>query len=514
MANKKEIDNNLTQLLESLSLNERKILPLLKEKNVEAIAKKAELEQVAVLRALEFLSNKKLVELKNSVNKIVDLGVNGILYKQKGLPERRLVNVVAEKKSINLEEAKKNSGLSDNEFQAALGALKKKALINLANGNLVFNGNKEEITTKTLEEQFLEKLPIDLEALKPEEKYALESLKNRKNIIEIASENIVNFNLTELGREVLEQSKTFKSDELIEVLTPEIIASGDFKGKKFRRYDIKSPVPQIYGAKRHFVNQSMDYARKIWAEMGFKEMSTTLAQIGFWNFDALFTAQDHPVREMQDTFYIKDLVGKLPDKKFVEKIKTSHEKGVDKSTGWNYKWSEEEAKKVLLRPHTTAASSKTLASLKKEDLPQKFFAIGRCFRNETIDWGHLFEFNQTEGIVIDKNANFRHLLGYLKQFYAKMGFKEVRFVPSYFPYTEPSVEIYVWNSDHKTWMEVGGAGIFRPEVVVPVFGEFVPVLAWGPGFDRALMEYFGIKDLREMYKNDLDQLRKMKVWIK
>jgi len=144
----------------------------------------------------------------------------------------------------------------------------------------------------------------------------------------------------------------------------------------------------------------------------------------------------------------------------------------------------------------------------------KFFAIGKCFRNETVDWGHLFEFNQTEGIVIDKDANFRHLLGYLKEFFKKMGFEKVRFVPSYFPYTEPSVEIYAYHSGKKVWMEVGGAGIFRPEVVVPLLGRFIPVLAWGPGFDRALMEYYGIKDIRELYENDITKLRKMKFWIK
>lgn len=506
--------NKNQEIIESLSLNERKILNYLKEKNVKQIAKKTELDEVAVLRSLEYLSNKKIVKLEIKNLKIIDLGVNGILYKQKGLPERRLVNLIAEKKTLSLGEAKKESDLSDNEFQASLGALKKKALLTLTNGNLIFEGKKEEIITKTLEEKFLELLPIEQDKLEPEQKYAYESLKNRKNIVKLISENIVSFELTQLGNEIINELKSFKQEEMIEALTPEVISSNIWKSKKFRRYDITSPVPQISGGKRHFVNQSIDYARKIWTEMGFKEMVGTSTQIGFWNFDALYTAQDHPVREIQDTFYIKDVKGKLPNKEIVEKIKKAHEQGVAGSKGWRYKWKEQDAERVLLRPHTTAISAKTLTQIKKSELPQKFFAIGKCFRNETLDWSHGFEFNQTEGIVVDENANFRNLLGYLKQFYKKMGFNDIKFVPSYFPYTEPSVEIYTYNKIRGVWIEVGGAGIFRPEVVVPLLGEYIPVLAWGPGFDRTLMEYYNIKDLRELYQNNLEQLNKMKFWMK
>jgi len=150
----------------------------------------------------------------------------------------------------------------------------------------------------------------------------------------------------------------------------------------------------------------------------------------------------------------------------------------------------------------------------KIKLPKKYFALGKCFRNETVDWSHGFEFNQSEGIVIDENANFRHLLGYLKEFFKKMGYEKIKFRPSYFPYTEPSVEIDVWHPEKKIWFELGGAGIFRPEVTIPIFGRHVPVLAWGPGFDRMLMNNYKIKDLRELYKNDLTQLRRIKFLIK
>ena len=152
--------------------------------------------------------------------------------------------------------------------------------------------------------------------------------------------------------------------------------------------------------------------------------------------------------------------------------------------------------------------------MKNKEFPAKYFALGKCFRNETIDWSHGFEFNQTEGIVVDEDANFRQLLGYLIEFFKKMGYKKIRIRPGYFPYTEPSLEIDVYYPKHKKWIELGGAGMFRPEVTIPLFGRHIPVLAWGPGFDRIIMEFFKIHDLRDMYKNDLNALREMKIWDK
>lgn len=503
---------DIEKIKESLNPHERKILPLLEEKDIETISKKTELDKASIIRALEFLSNKQLVVMKTSTEKIVDLGVNGILYLRQGLPERRLINLIAEKKSIILNDAQKITGLNDNEFKASLGVLKRKALINLINGNIILAGSKEEITNKSLEEKFIEILPKKFDELSPEEKYALENLKSRKDIVDIQDKKSTNFELTDLGKIIMKEKLT---GDYIETLTPEMLKNKGWTGKKFRRYDITSPVPRINGGKRHFVNQAVDYAKKIWLEMGFKEMEGELVQSGFFNFDALFTAQDHPVREMQDTFFIKDKIANLPDKKLVDQVKNAHEGKIKGSKGWAYNWEEEDAKKVLLRTHTTCLSIKKLIDIQKnKEFPAKYFAIGKCFRNETVDWSHGFEFNQTEGIVVDKNANFRQLLGYLKEFFKKMGYEKIRIRPGYFPYTEPSLEIDIYHTVHKKWVEFGGAGMFRPEVTIPIFGEHIPVLAWGPGFDRIIMEYFEITDLRDMYKNDLDQLREKKIWRK
>jgi phenylalanyl-tRNA synthetase alpha chain len=501
----------IEKLLESLSPNETKILPYLKE-NIAQISRNSGIDKTSVLRALEFLQNKGVANLSRTKIKLIELGVNGALYRNKGLPERRLLHLLAEKRILKLEDAQKQSSLSNDEFKASIGALKRKALIEIKNGKLILTGSGIEITKTTPEEVFIESLPLEYGKLRPEQLYAFKSLEKRKDIIQTAEEEFVQISVTKLGEEIMKTKR--EPGSFIEAVTTKLLEKeSSWKGKKFRRYDVSSKVPAVYGGKRHFVAQATDYARRIWTEMGFKEMEGDMIQSSFWNFDALFTAQDHPVREMQDTFFLNRKI-ELPDKKLVKAVKESHEQGIGNSKGWGYSWNEEEAKRAVLRTHTTCLSAKTLATLKKNEIPAKFFALGKCFRNETVDWSHGFEFNQTEGIVVGKGLNFRHLLGYLKEFFIKMGFEKIRFRPSYFPYTEPSVEIDVWHPEKKLWLELGGAGIFRPEVVIPLLGEDVTVLAWGPGFDRMIMDYYQIRDLRELYKNNITNLRKMKWWRK
>ncbi|MBU0907717.1 MAG: phenylalanine--tRNA ligase subunit alpha [Nanoarchaeota archaeon] len=501
---------SLQKTIDKLSPLERKIAPFL-NLPVKEIKEKSGLDNTSLLRALKFLESKGLIKTNTEKKRIIALGTNGIYYKKNHLPERSLLILIENRKVIPLEEAKKISKLSENEFKVSLGILKSKAMIELKNGKIFLTASKEEITKKTLEEQLIESLPLEESKLQPEQQFALQNLKKRKDIVEIEEKTTTAINLTDSGKQIA--GKRIES-HLIEEVTPEVIKNWK-RGNKFRRYDLNSNAPVLYGGKKHFVNKAIEKGKRIWLDMGFKEMSSTITQTSFWNFDALFTAQDHPVRELQDTFFLKDLKGNLPEKKLVDEVKKTHEQGVDKSKGWQYSWDEEESKRVVLRTHTTCLSAKTLASLDvKKDLPAKFFSIGKCFRNETVDWSHGFEFYQTEGIVVDKNLSLRNLLGYLKEFYKKMGFEKVRFAPGYFPYTEPSVEINVFHPEKKVWIELGGAGIFRPEITIPLLGTKVPVLAWGQGFDRIITDHYQIKDLREMYSNDLSDLRKKQVWMK
>ena len=162
-----------------------------------------------------------------------------------------------------------------------------------------------------------------------------------------------------------------------------------------------------------------------------------------------------------------------------------------------------------MRTHTTSVSVRELSQLSQ---PAKRFCIGRVYRNETIDYKHLPEFMQVEGIVVDENVRFKDLLGYLKEFYLRLGFKKIRFNPSFFPYTEMSTEIEVYFEDKKEWLELGGSGIFRPEVTEPL-GIKEPVLAWGLGFERPIILRLGLNDIRNFYyRNDLKMLREVSVF--
>ena len=292
-------------IVESLSPMEREVLPLLGGKflDVDDVTGKVELDKTSVLRAVGFLKNKGLVEVEESLKKVVILGILGINYLKKELPERVLLDKLTEKGVVLIGEIRNVCGLNENEAKIALGTLRKKVLIEIRDGKLSLNAKPEEVTNKMIEEVFMSKLPMDLDEVKDLDKLAFVNLKGRKDIVEIKERKDVKIKLTDLGEKI---SGMNLDSNLIESLTPKILKSSGWKGKKFRRYDLSSPVPRVYGGKRHFVNQAIDYAKSIWLEMGFKEMSGNLVESGFWVFDSLFTAQDHPVREMQDTFYIKD----------------------------------------------------------------------------------------------------------------------------------------------------------------------------------------------------------------
>lgn len=501
-------------IVESLSPIEKELLQNLSGEfcSVDKLSGADKQDKTTVVRASGFLKNKGLIETETSEERIAILGIFGVHYLKNQLPERVLLNKLIEKKSILFSEIKNLCNLNVNEAKIALGTLKKKEILKISDGRIFLDSKGANISNKMVEELFLEKLPIGFDSLDKSDKLTFNNLKSRKDLVELEINKKISIRLTDLGKTILKMDLEV---DLIEQLTPKIIKQNGWKGKKFRRYDLDSPVPKIYGGKRHFVNQSKDYAKNTWLEMGFKEMQGNVIDTSFWNFDTLFTAQDHPVREMQDTFFIKNLVGKLPEEKIVSKVKMAHEGGIDGSRGWEYSWDDDKSRKIVMRTHTTCLSTRKLKELGESDeLPAKYFSIGKAFRNETVDWSHGFEFNQSEGIVIDENANFRQLLGYLKQFARKMGFEKVRFRPAYFPYTEPSLEGDVWNEKKQKWVEVFAAGIFRPEVTEPLLGKPIPVLAWGPGFDRMIMEFYKITDLREMYKNDISKLREMKFWRK
>ncbi|MEM4188657.1 MAG: phenylalanine--tRNA ligase subunit alpha, partial [Candidatus Hadarchaeum sp.] len=194
----------------------------------------------------------------------------------------------------------------------------------------------------------------------------------------------------------------------------------------------------------------------------------------------------------------------LPPPELLNRVAKAHERGVAGSTGWRYKFNSEISRRTVLCSQTTAATVRYLST--RPDPPIKVFCIDRVYRHEKIDYKHLAEFYQAEGIVMDKDLTLRDMLGYLKQIMVKLGLPKIRFRPGYFPYTEPSVEADVYFPEKREWLEALGAGMFRPELLRPL-GIRYPVLAWGIGFSRLSMIRLGIDDIRDLYNNDISWLQ-------
>eukprot|EP00076_Gallus_gallus_P003541 NP_001258086.1 phenylalanine--tRNA ligase alpha subunit [Gallus gallus] len=286
-------------------------------------------------------------------------------------------------------------------------------------------------------------------------------------------------------------------------LTPEMIATGSWRKLPFKAYNFSAlGLPPTCGH-LHPLLKVRSQLRQIFLEMGFTEMPTdNFVESSFWNFDALFQPQQHPARDQHDTFFLQDPAEapELPAN-YMARVKKVHSQGGYGSQGYKYEWKVEEARKNLLRTHTTSASARALYHLARQGkfTPVKYFSIDRVFRNESLDATHLAEFHQVEGVVADRGLTLGHLMGTLQQFFTKLGISKLRFKPAYNPYTEPSMEVFSYHEGLKKWVEVGNSGVFRPELLLPMgLPESVSVIAWGLSLERPTMIKYGINNIREL----------------
>ncbi len=293
-------------------------------------------------------------------------------------------------------------------------------------------------------------------------------------------------------------------------LTPAMLADGSWRTARFRRYDMDIPAARIHAGRTHPYRSFLDAVRRKFTSLGFLEMTGSMAESEFWNSDALFMPQFHPARDIHDVYFLSGPEGALePPGELLERVAAAHENGWRTgSRGWEYPFDPRRAGTAVLRSQGTALSARCLASGPR--VPGKYFAIARCFRYDQVDATHLPDFFQVEGIVLGREMNLRHLVGLLRLFASEVaGASEYRLCPSYFPFTEPSVEMHI-RHPLIGWMEMGGAGLFRPEVTLPL-GVEVPVIAWGLGLDRMAMTAMGLGDIRDLMTNDLGRLRRMQV---
>lgn len=509
------VDKMLQRIIDELHIYERKVLKALESLDYETspqnVCRSQDMDIKAVMSASASLASKGLIEVIKKIDRIVSLSDAGKIYAEYGLPERKILNVLNVEKTISMGDIAEKSNINASDVKIGIGWLLRKKWASVDKGIVkITDYGRKALSLKypdeVLLELLLEKQQLSISDLSGDLKEGLDLLKKRKGIIKITKKPLYTLKITEEGKKLLEIGIDVKEEAT--QLTHEHLKTGSWRSLKFRGYDVTAEHPEIFPGKIHPLQRTIDDIRSIFLKMGFAESKGPVVESAFWNFDCLFQPQDHAAREMQDTFYIKNpKYTRLPEEELVEKVCKVHEEGGDTgSEGWGYSWDIEVAKQAVLRTHTTSVSARYLTEHKP---PLKMFSIGRVFRRETITYKHLPEFHQVEGIVASEDVNFRNLLGILKEFYHKIGF-EVRFRPAYFPYTYLSTECEVYLPEKETWIELGGAGMFRPEVLEPLDVK-TPVAAFGLGIERLSMIRLGIEDIRMLYKSDIGWLRHLPV---
>ena len=448
---------------------EKKIINSLKENPIqtpETLENSTQLSPDQIRRGIEWLKLKDLAIVDESKSSVLRLGKNGLDSFEKGLPERRLLNLIKSGPK-KLSEIQKELGFV---FGPAIGLCRKNNWIETSSDQIILKTIPSELPgEKSLQLIGNNKLPkvqldkIDLSELLKRPDFILEDIiKNKK----------------------ISLTQSAKSLDVSNI-------SGAI--------DVEAEVPEVFVARTHPLKDTIDEIREIFVTLGFSEILGNMTQSSFWNFDALFTPQDHPARELQDTFFLDGISAKkIANPEQIKKVSDSHKKN------WRYQWDINEARKMVLRTHTTCVTIKHLAQNKPDEA--RIFSLGRVFRNEKVSYKHLVEFNQIEGIVVGKDANLRNLMGIQREFYKRIGITKIKFWPTFFPYTEPSLQTMVYNEKLGKWIELFGMGIFRPEVTKPL-GITKPVLAWGGGIERIAMLKYDLDDVREFYNNNLGWLR-------
>jgi len=482
-------------------------------------------------QALSWLAGKGLIsEMRREAAVFYELTDLGREWKEKGSPEERIVELAKKQPgSLRLPDIAQTLNMENKDVGSAFGSLSKL-------GVLAMDSDKKVIMPETalLPEHFkvirslLEKGTGGLQAgkllaetaLNETERNIMSGISKKRGAADapfrqIDRETVIfGFTVKEDGsvpaQEAAAALKTagITGDE-IGTLTQSMLEDGSWKNKTFRSYNVKTPPVRLTPGRSNPYVRFLENVKDKLASLGFEEFDGPLTETEFWNSDALFMPQFHSARDIHDVYSIADPVkgiakAKSIDEPWLSNIAAVHENGgTTGSRGWNYAFDREFTRRLILRSQGTVLSAKTLPTAK---IPGKYFGIARCFRYDRVDATHLPDFYQTEGIVLGENVNLRTLLGMLEMFACEVaGAKEVKYVPGYFPFTEPSVEVHI-KHPVLGWFELGGSGIFRPEVTESL-GVNVPVAAWGIGIDRMALMALGLNDLRELFSHDIENVR-------
>ena len=494
-----------------VSKDEYKILELVirdKVHDLEELAKRLNIDKSALMRRIAELESKKLLRIDREEEEYFEVTEEGRRYVKGGLPEEKVLRIIKEKDISDLKELYeegKRHGISTNEVKIGIMHLARLGVVKIEKGKLIVNKERVEAVVEDRIRvrnvlSLIDGMVIGKEGV---EERIIKELRQRRLIRSRKRKKII-ITATRLAHEKMQKGEIVVA-RLITRLTPELIRTGKWREAIIKPYDLSVEVPKVSPGRKHPYMEFLDQIREILVSMGFEEMKGPHIELEFWNFDVLFQAQDHPAREIHDTFFLKrPRYGTIKDKELMERVKRTHEDGwITGSKGWQYKWDPRKALRLILRTQTTSVSVRTLKVIGNRNY--KAFSLDRNFRPEALDATHSMEFYQCEGIVVGPKLNFRHLLGFLKEFSRRLGLEKVKFKPAYFPFTEPSVEGYVYHPS-LGWIEALPGGMFRPEVLAPL-GIKYRVLAWGIGIDRLAMVVLDIDDIRDLFNLNVEFLR-------
>ena len=485
--------------------------------STEDLAVATELEPSQLSMAVEWLLAKSLLLIdKETTTPIASLTPIGEQYCAGESPIESVLATAREAagtgQRLTIQDLHLREGLDPSDVSKAVGRLKKEGALLIVQGGCIESTGRSSRTAETIRTllQQLHEGPRELQSFQEADRQVIQDYAvkrgNAKEPFRVDDRIARSFKLSPVGVTAAEQLMKQGMAEEVSQLSPELLKDGSWRTKRFRKYTISLRAPRIGTGKKHPYREFLDTVKTKLVSMGFQEMRGSLVETEFWNMDALFMPQFHPARDIHDVYFIKNPTHATHiAEPFLTNVTKAHQNGGKTgSTGWKYNFNAERAKRLVLRSQGTAVSARTLAS--KPCVPGKYFSIARCFRYDQVDATHATDFFQVEGIVLGENINFRTLLGLLNLFAREVAqAKEVKFLPAYFPFTEPSVEMHV-RHPRLGWMELGGAGLFRSEVTLPL-GVAVPVIAWGLGLDRMAMVALGIHDIRELFTDNLDLIR-------
>ncbi len=472
-------------------------------------------------QAFSWLTGKGLLEESERSKRVqYELTELGSDYQKNRTPEERVLELIEQAGALTMPQLADRLGLENKDIGSAYGNLSRDGLLAMDSEKKVSLADltpeaarRARARTGTLREVLdlvgQQKVVAESELTQDHRAVAAAVSKKRgssKGLFRISERELVSYRYTVSGEDVRRvlQDKGISGQE-IGTLTPEILQNGEWRERGFRAYSTKTPPVRVLLGRRNPYVSFLETLKDKLVSLGFEEYDGPLLETEFWNSDALFMPQFHSARDIHDVFYIKDPShAKEIEQPYLDNVASTHENGWRTgSRGWQYRFDRDFTRRMILRSQGTVLSAKWLTKAK---IPGKYFGVVRCFRPDTVDATHAADFYQTEGIVLGEDVNLKTLLGLLKMFAIEVaGARDFKYVPGYFPFTEPSVEVHMKHPD-LGWIELGGSGIFRPEVTEPL-GITVPVLAWGLGIDRMAMISMGLNDMRDLFTSDLEQVR-------